>query len=407
MTHQQKNNTVRPFEYHASQAVLNDMKRRILATNWPEKEPVADSSQGVPLATAMELERYWADEYDWRKVEAKLNSHPQFITMIDGIDIHFIHVRSKHQNALPILITHGWPGSITKLLKVIDRLSKPTEYGGKPEDAFHVVIPTIPGFGFSGKPGTTGWGPERIGNAWIKLMKRLGYGKFLAQGGDWGAIITELMAARSPDSILAIHTNMPNAVPGEIDAAAFAGAAAPSGLNFEEKEAFERLSFTYKHVFYAFYMASRPQTLYGLADSPVGLAAFMIDFDPRGLALISRTFAGQPDELTRDDILDNITHTWLTGTAVSSARLYRENTFAFFSPKGVTVPVAVSVFPDELFETPRTWAEKAYPNLIYYNKAVKGGHFPAWEQPELFVEELRSAFKSLRKPAAPVSASMH
>ena len=395
MAQQQESNTLRPFQYHAPQTELDDLKRRILATKWPEKEPVADSSQGVPLATAREIARYWAEEYDWRKVEAKLNYYPQFITEIDGLDIHFIQVHSKHENALPILITHGWPGSITKLLKIIDPLSNPTEYGGKAEDAFDVVIPSIPGFGFSGKPGTTGWGPERIGHAWVTLMKRLGYEKFLAQGGDWGAIITEIMAAQSANDLLGIHTNMPNAVPAEIDGAAYTGAPAPSGLTPHEKEAFERLSFTYKHVFYAFYMASRPQTLYGLADSPIGLAAFMIDFDPRGLALISRTFAGQADELTRDDVLDNITHTWLTNTAVSSARIYRENTFAFFSPKGASVPVAVSVFPDELFETPRTWAEKAYPNLIYYNKADKGGHFPAWEQPELFVKELRTAFNSL------------
>lgn len=382
---------------NVSQAELDDLKRRVSATKLPEKETVNDASQGVPLTTIKLLAHYWSTDYDWRRAEAKLNGLPNFITEIDGLDIHFIHIRSKHKNALPIIITHGWPGSIIHQLKLIEPLTNPTAHGGTAADAFDVVIPSIPGYGFSGKPTTTGWGPERIGNAWVTLMKRLGYKKFLAQGGDWGAIITEIMAARFPGNLLGIHTNMPNAVPAELDTAAFTGAPTPAGLSAEEKEAYERLSYTYKNVYYAYYMGARPQTLVGLTDSPVGLAAFMMDFDPRYHALISRSFAGAAEGITRDDFLDNASLYWFTNTAVSAARIYWENKEAFFRPKAVTVPVAVSVFPDEHFELPRSWAEKAYPNLIYYSKVIKGGHFANWEQPQLFAEELRAAFRSLRE----------
>jgi pimeloyl-ACP methyl ester carboxylesterase len=386
-----------PFRFHAPQADLDDLHRRILATKWPDKETVTDFSQGVPSATIQALAKYWANSYDWRKIEAKINSYPNFITKIDGLNIHFIHVRSKHKNALPIIITHGWPGSVIEQLKIIGPLTDPTAYGGKAEDAFDVVIPSMPGYGFSEKPTTTGWGPQRIANAWVTLMKRLGYNKFVAQGGDWGAVITDFMAVQSPENLLGIHVNMPGAIPANVDGAAFSGAPAPSGLSDEEKGSFDQLSFFYKHVYYAFEMGTRPQTLVGLADSPVGLASFLIDHDARSLELISRSFAGKSEGLTRDDVLDNITLFWLTNTGVSSSRLYWENKSAFFSPKGVTVPVAVSVFPDELYYTPRTWAEKAYPNLIYYNnKHDKGGHFAAWEQPEALVKDIREGFKSLR-----------
>lgn len=387
---------IQPFQFHASQADLDDLRRRILATKWPGRETVADHSQGVPLATIQAIADYWANDYDWRKIESKINSYPNYITKIDGLDIHFIHVRSKHKNALPILITHGWPGSILHNLKIIDPLTDPITYDGKAEDAFDVIIPSIPGFGFSGKPTTTGWNPERIGYAWVTLMKRLGYEKFLAQGGDWGAIITDIMAVKSPGSLLGIHTNMAGVVPPEIDAAALSGAPKPEGLTAEEQKAYEQISYTYKNINYALYMGARPQTLVGLGDSPVGLADFLIDFEPCGMALISRLFAGKTEGLTRDDVLDNITLFWLTNTFVSAAQLYWENKASFFWPKGVTIPVAVSVFPDELYIPPRKWAEKAYPNLIYYNKVDKGGHFPAWEQPELLVKDIREGFKSLR-----------
>jgi pimeloyl-ACP methyl ester carboxylesterase len=387
---------IRPFQFKASQADLDDLKCRISATRFPEKETVPDNSQGVPLQTIRALADYWANGYDWRKAEAKLNSYPQFLTEIDGLDIHFIHVKSKHENALPLLITHGWPASVMHNLEIIGPLTDPVSYGGTSKDAFDLVIPSLPGFGFSAKPVAQGWGPDRIGRAWITLMKRLGYEKFLAQGGDWGAITTEIMAAEFPENILGIHTNMPNAVPPEIDAAAFAGMPAASNLTAEEKEAFERLSFTYKNVNYAFYMGARPQTLVSLTDSPVGMLSFMIDFDPRGLLLIQRILSNVPEGLTKDDLLDNYTLFWLTNTAVSSARIYWENKFSFFAPKGITIPVAVSVFPDEHFPLPRIWAEKAYPNLAYYSHAEKGGHFPAWEQPKLFTLELRKAFSSLR-----------
>ena len=392
----ERSQAIRPFKISVPEEELLDLKRRILATKFPEKETVNDNSQGVPLATVQSLAKYWATSYDWRKVEAKINAYPNYITEIDGLDIHYIHVRSKHKNALPIIITHGWPASIIHNLKIIDSLTNPTAHGGTAEDDFDVVIPSTPGYGFSGKPTIMGWGPERIGRAWVTLMKRLGYKKFLAQGGDWGAIITDLMAVESPENLLGIHTNMAGVVPAEIDALAYNSAPTPSELSIEEKRAYEQLVFVYKHVFYAYYMGSRPQTLVGLTDSPVGLATFIIDLEARGLEMTSRSFAGRSESVTREDFLDNITLFWLTNTVVSSARIYWENKSAFFSPKGVTVPVAVSVFPDELYEAPRSWAEKAYPNLIHYNKLPNGGHFPAREQPESFVEELRMAFKSLR-----------
>jgi pimeloyl-ACP methyl ester carboxylesterase len=391
--------SIRPFHVNISEEALVDLRRRIAATNWPEKETVTDASQGVQLATTQKLARYWASDYDWRKVEAKLNALPQFVTDIDGLEIHFIHVRSKHPNALPIIVTHGWPGSIVEQLKIIGPLTDPTAFGGKAEDAFNVVIPSMPGYGFSGKPTTTGWDPVHIAKAWTVLMKRLGYTKFVAQGGDWGAIIVDHMGVQAPPELLAIHTNMPNVIPLDIDKAAFAGAPAPAGLSADEKLAYERLSFVYaKGIGYGFQMGLRPQTLYGIADSPVGLAAYFLDHDARSYEMIARVFDGKTEGLTRDDILDNITITWLTNTGVSGARLYWENKLAsFFAVKGVVaVPVAVSVFPDELFPAPKSWAERAYPKLIYFNKHDKGGHFAAWEQPQLLVEDVRAAFKSLR-----------
>jgi pimeloyl-ACP methyl ester carboxylesterase len=391
------NEEIRSFKLNTvPQAELDDLKRRILATRWPEKEPVNDQSQGVPLATMKALAQYWATEYDWRKVEAKLHDLPHFKTEIDGLDIHFIHVRSKHENALPLIVTHGWPGSIIEQLKIIGPLTDPTAYGGKDEDAFNVVIPSMPGYGFSGKPDVTGWGPSHIAYAWVTLMKRLGYEKFFAQGGDWGGLITDVMAVQSPDNLLGMATNFPCAVPTEIDKAAFAGAPTPSGLSAEESKAYDQLVFSYKHVSYAFLMGTRPQTLLATADSPVGLATMFLDHDQLSLALISRSFAGKPEGLTRDDVLDNITLFWFTNTAVSSYRIYWENKYAFLRPLGVTVPVAVSAFPDELYQAPRNWAEKAYPNMVYYKKHDKGGHFAAWEQPELLVQDIREGFKSLR-----------
>src|SRR5437588_6950404 len=389
---------IRPFTVPiAPQAALDDLRRRIAATRWPEKETVADQSQGVQLATMQKLASYWGKDYDWRKCEAKLKALPNFITTIDGLDIHFIHVRSKEKNALPMIITHGWPGSIVEQLKIIDPLTNPTAHGGKAEDAFDVVIPSIPGYGFSGKPTTTGWDPIRIARAWIVLMKRLGYTKFVAQGGDWGNAVTEQMALPAPPELIGIHTNMPAAVPPNIDKAAFAGAPAPSGLSDEEKQAYDQLAFFYKHgLGYANEMANRPQTLYGIGDSPVGMAAWMLDHDASSLALMSRVFDGKTEGLTRDDILDNATLYWLTNTTISSARLYWESKLAFFAPKHLTIPVAVSAFPDELYQAPRSWTEQAYPKLIYYNKLDKGGHFAAWEQPELLTKELRAGFRSLR-----------
>jgi pimeloyl-ACP methyl ester carboxylesterase len=387
--------SIRPFTYRAPQSELDDLRRRIHAARLPEKEPVSDFSQGVNLATVQKLAHYWATQYDWRKIEARLAALPQFITEIDGLDIHFIQVRSKHENALPILVSHGWPGSITQYMKIIDPLVNPTGHGGKASDAFHVVIPSMPGYGFSGKPATTGWDPARIARAWAVLMKRLGYTRYVAQGGDWGAIIVDVMATQRHPELIGIHSNMPGVVPPEIDKALWAGSTVPAGLSTEEKLAYEMLAITYQNVQYAFYMASRPQALTALADSPVGLATFMID-PIFNLNLISQTFDGHPTGLTRDDVLDNITLFWLTNTAVSAARLYRENKFNYFSPKNVTIPVAVSVFPDELYQAPRSWTEAAYPNLIHYNRLPKGGHFAAWDQPKLFVEEVRTGFKSLR-----------
>jgi pimeloyl-ACP methyl ester carboxylesterase len=388
---------IRPFNVHIPQAQLDDLRRRILATNWPDREIVTDQSQGVQLSTIQALAHYWGTDYDWRKIETKLNSLPQFITTIDGVDIHFIQVKSRYKNALPIIITHGWPGSIIEQLKIIGPLTDPTAYGGKAEDAFDVVIPSLPGYGFSGKPTTTGWDPIRIARAWIVLMKRLGYTRYVAQGGDWGNAVTEQMALLAPPGLIGIHTNMPATVPPDIDAAAFSGAPAPSGLTADEKHAYDQLAYFYKHgLGYANEMANRPQTLYGITDSPVGLAAWMLDHDAQSLALITRVFEGKAEGLTRDDIIDNITLYWLTNTAVSSARLYWESKLAFFAPKNVPVPAAVSAFPEELYQAPRSWTEKAYPKLIYYNKLDKGGHFAAWEQPQLLVADLRAAFKSLR-----------
>ncbi|HEY7519220.1 MAG TPA: epoxide hydrolase [Methylomirabilota bacterium] len=388
---------IRPFSVKFPDSDLEDLRRRIRAARLPERETVPDFSQGVPLETVQKLARYWATEYDWRKVEARLNSVPNFITEIDGLDIHFIHVRSKHENALPIIITHGWPGSVIEQLKLIGPLTNPTAHGGTAADAFDVVIPSMPGYGFSGKPASTGWGPERIARAWTELMKRLEYTKFVAQGGDWGAIVTDMMGVQAPPELLAIHTNMAGVVPPALNAAALAGAPAPAGLSDDEKRGYEQLAAFYKDVYYAFLMGTRPQTLTALADSPVGLATFLIDHDRRSLELIARSFNGVPEGLTRDDVLDNATLFWLTNTAVSAARLYWENKLGFFLPKGVKIPVAVSVFPDDLYPAVRSWAEQAYPNLIHYNRLPKGGHFAAWEQPKYLSEEIRAGFKSLRR----------
>ncbi|MFI6084084.1 epoxide hydrolase family protein [Streptomyces sp. NPDC051217] len=388
---------IRPFSFEFPEADLQDLKQRIEATRWPEKETVTDQSQGVQLATVQALAHYWASEYDWRKVEAKLKALPHFITEIDGLDIHFVHVRSQHENALPLIVTHGWPGSIVEQLKIIDPLTNPTAHGGSASDAFDVVVPSIPGYGFSGKPTEKGWGPDRIARAWTELMKRLGYTRFVAQGGDWGALITETMALQQPPGLAGIHVNMPAEVPPEIEAAIIMGNPLPEAdYSEEEQRAIEQLQFFYAHVYYALEMATRPQSLTSLADSPVGLAAFMLDHDAKSLELISRVFNGVDEGLSRDDVLDNVTLFWLTNTAVSAARLYGENTSPFFSAKGITIPVAVSVFPDELHQAPRSWAEDAYPNLIHYNQLPKGGHFAAWEQPELLVDELRTGFRSLR-----------
>jgi len=395
--------SIRPFKFHASDEALADLRRRIGATKWPSRELVTDASQGVQLATVRELARYWQAKYDWRKFEARLNALPQFMTTIDGEDIHFIHVRSKHPNALPVIITHGWPGSIVEQLKIIDPLTNPTAHGGSASDAFDVVIPSLPGHGFSGKPTTLGWDPVRIASAWIVLMKRLGYTRYVAQGGDWGNAVTEQMALQAPPELVAIHTNMPATIPEEIAKALQSGGPPPSGLSDEEKYAYDQLDFFYKHgLAYAQEMGNRPQTLYGIEDSPVGLAAWMLDHDARSYALIARVFAGEPEGLSREDILDNVTLYWLTNTAVSSARLYWESKLAFFAPKGVAIPVGVSAFPDEIYTAPRSWTERAYPKLIYYNRLPKGGHFAAWEQPQLFTAELRATFKSLRTAGADV-----
>jgi pimeloyl-ACP methyl ester carboxylesterase len=388
---------IRPFRVEFSDEALADMKRRIAATRWPPKETVADQSQGVPLATVQKLARYWGTDYDWRKVEAKLNALPNFVTDIDGVAIHFIQVRSQHPNALPIIITHGWPGSIIEQLKIVDPLVNPTAHGGSASDAFDVVIPSMPGYGFSGTPTTTGWDPVRIARAWIVLMKRLGYTRYVAQGGDWGNSVTEQMALLTPPGLIGIHTNMPAALPAAVTNALQSGGPPPSGLSAEEKHAWDQVDFFFKNgLGYATEMKNRPQTLYALGDSPVGMAAWMLDHDARSMALMARVFDGQREGLTRDDILDNATLYWLTNTSVPAARLYWESKLAFFTPKHVAIPTAVSAFPDELYQAPRSWTEKAYPKLIYYNKLPRGGHFAAWEQPQLFTSELRAAFKSLR-----------
>jgi pimeloyl-ACP methyl ester carboxylesterase len=388
---------IRPFHVSFPETELADLRRRVNATKWPERETVADATQGVQLATVRKLADYWGKDHDWGKCEAKLKAWPHFITEIDGLDIHFIHVRSKHEHALPMIVTHGWPGSVIEQLKIIGPLTDPEAHGGHASDAFHLVIPSLPGYGFSGKPSAAGWGPERIARAWTVLMARLGYTKYVAQGGDWGALITQLMGAQATPGLLGIHTNMPGAVPPDIDKAALAGAPAPSGLSADERHAYDQLVFFYAHgLGYALEMGNRPQTLYGIADSPIGLAGWILDHDASSYAMMARVFDGKTEGLTRDDILDNITFYWLTNTAVSSARLYWENKQAFFAPKNVQIPVAVSVYPDEIYAAPRSWVEKAFPKLIYFNKLAKGGHFAAWEQPAFFVSDVRAGFKSLR-----------
>jgi pimeloyl-ACP methyl ester carboxylesterase len=389
-------NAIRPFRVNVPEAELTEMRRRIEATRWPEKE--TESEQGVQLAVIQALARYWATEYDWRKIERKLNSYPQFITEIDGLDIHFIHVRSKHEDAMPLIVTHGWPGSPIEQLKIIDPLTNPTAHGGSAPDAFHVVIPSMAGYGYSGKPTTSGWDPARMARAWVELMKRLGYSRFAAQGGDWGGVVVNIMAQQAPPELIGIHTNFPGIVPPDVARALQNGEPPPAGLSEDERRAYESIVFFYQHVAYATQMASRPQTLYGLADSPVALAAWMIDHDVPSYGHIAKLFVdGEPyGDLTRDDILDNITLSWLTNTGVSSARLYREYKGAYINDFNISVPAAVSVFPEEVYQAPRSWTERAYHNLIHFNALAKGGHFAAWEQPQLFSEEVRAGFRPLR-----------
>jgi pimeloyl-ACP methyl ester carboxylesterase len=404
---QQTARDIRPFRVDVPDQALAEMRRRIAATVWPERETVPDSSQGVPLATMQELARYWATDYDWRTCEARLNALPQFVTEIDGLDIHFVHVRSPHEDALPLVVNHGWPGSIIEQLKIIDPLVNPTAHGASASDAFSVVIPSMPGYGFSGKPTSPGWGPERMARAWAELMERLGYSRYVAQGGDWGAFVVDQMGLQAPAGLLAVHTNMPATVPADVDRALLAGEPPPAGLSEDERRAYEQLVRTFQQVEYAKYMAARPQTLYGIADSPVGLAAWLLDHNDAeaqpaaavAAALVRTT--SSTGELTRDEILDNITLYWLTGTGVSASRLYWEYKGGFFDAKGVAIPVAVSVFPGEQYEAPRSWAERAYPQLIHYNRLDRGGHFAAWEQPQLFAEELRAGFRSVRTPRIP------
>lgn len=394
--------SIRAFRIDIPQTELDELKQRILSTRWPEKETVSDQSQGVQTATMRKLSEYWATDYDWRKAETKLNALPQFITNIDGLDIHFIHVRSKHPNALPLIITHGWPGSVLEQIKLIAPLTDPTAHEGKATDAFHVIIPSMPGYGFSGKPKSTGWGPARMGQAWAVLMKRLGYTNYVAQGGDWGAFVVDQMGLQAPSGLLAIHTNMPATVPADIDKELLAGNAAPSGLSADEVQAYQQLDKTFKQVAYARLMGTRPQTLYGIADSPVGLAAWLLDHndaDGQPAATVASALdrnSSTTGELTRDEILDNITLYWLTNTGVSASRIYWEYKDGFFNAKGVSIPVAVTVFPGEQYQAPRSWTERAYPKLVYYNRAEIGGHFAAWEQPMVFTKELRSAFQSFR-----------
>ena len=387
---------IRPFSIDVTEEELTDLRNRLKATRWPDRE--VDPSQGVQLETIQALAEYWATDYDWRKFEERFAALPHFITEIDGVDIHFIHVRSEHDDALPLIVTHGWPGSTVEQLKIIDPLTDPTANGSSAGDAFHLVIPSIPGHGFSGKPTEIGWDPIRVARAWVVLMERLGYTEYVAQGGDWGNAVTEQMALLKPPGLLGIHTNMPATLPPDVSTAIQRGDEAPAGLSADEQRAFDVLvGFFATGVGYAQEMANRPQTLYGIADSPIGLAAWMIDHDVRSYELIARAFAGQPGGLSRDDVLDNITHYWLTNTGVSSARLYWESKLAFFDVKGVEIPVGVSVFPDELYPAPRSWAEKAYPKLIHFNNEFEeGGHFAAWEQPELFSEEVRATFRTLR-----------
>jgi pimeloyl-ACP methyl ester carboxylesterase len=393
---------IRAFSIHVSDEALVDLRQRIKATKWPERELVTDTSQGVQLATMQELARYWATDYDWRKVESRLNALPNFITKIDGLDIHFIHVRSKHENALPMIVTHGWPGSIIEQLKIIDPLTNPTAHGGSASDAFHLVIPSLPGYGFSGKPTAPGWNPASIARAWATLMQRLGYKQYVAQGGDWGNAVSETMALLQPPGLLGIHTNMAATVPANVSKALAFHEAPPADLTAEERNAWSQLDFFYKKgLGYALEMANRPQTLYALVDSPIGLAAWMLDHDARSQEMIARVFDGKTEGLTKEDVLENVTLYWVTNTAISSARLYWDTAQlsggGFFDVRGIKIPVAVSAFADEIYAAPRSWAEQAYPKLIHYNKLDKGGHFAAWEQPELFTAEMRAAFRSLRR----------